>query len=166
MGEGANLGVLCKMSPRTRNIAIALCLATTVLSGVSFVYATDGFYGTAAPSFWKAMHPTTLRQSDDVFLCNSMNGTGSDETFFPILFVSLIPLILFRLIRLQTRPSWIEVCIFGNLSLPFFIGMFTGLVTCADILLTLYIGKNLALGLCLLAWASAAALYLGIGKHR
>ena len=154
------------MSPRTRSIAIVLCLAITVLSGVSFGYATDGFYGTLAPSFWKALHPTTLQQSDDVFLCNSMNGTGSDETFFPILFVTLIPLILFRLIRLQTRPGWIEICVFGILSLPFFICIFSDLASCADILLTLYIGKNLALGLCLLAWASAAALYLGIGKHR
>ncbi len=82
-----------------------------------------------------------------------------------MMFVLLSPLILFRLIRLQTRPSWIEFCIFGILSLPFFIGMYTGPATCADIVLTLYVGKNLALGLCLLAWTFTAALYLSIGKR-
>jgi uncharacterized protein YjeT (DUF2065 family) len=120
------------MNERGRSIALNLCLAITVLSAAAFVYATEGFYGTLAPSFWKALHPKTLQQSDDVFLCNTMNGEGSDETFFPMLFVFLFPLILFRLILsltrplLHSRPSWIEVGVFVILSLPFFLGVSTG----------------------------------------
>ncbi len=73
--------------------------------------------------------------------------------------VLLSPLILRRLVVPETRPSWIEVGVFVALSLPFFLGIFTG-TTCADIALTLYVGKNLPLGLCLIGWMGAAVFYL------
>ncbi len=73
------------MNERGRSIALVLCLTITVLSAAAFVYTSEGFYGTAGPSFWTALHPTNLQQSDDILLCNSMNGEGSDETFLPIL---------------------------------------------------------------------------------
>jgi hypothetical protein len=166
VGESPDIRVLCKMSPRIRSIAIAASLSIMVLSAMVFSLATHGFYGTVAPSLWTALHPTTLQQSDDVFRCSTMNGQGSDDEVFVMLLVLLFPLVLWRLIRLQTPPSWIELCVFGMLSLPFFVGMFAGPATCADITLTLFVGHNPALGVCLVSWFSAAILYFGIGQSR
>ena len=141
-------------------MAIVLCLMITILSCLTFFMATDGFYGTNAPSLWAALHPVTLAQSDDVYLCNFMNGEGSDDALFPALLVLLAPLVPLRLFLRNSSPSWYEFGGFLVLSLPFLLAMFSGLATCADIALTIYVGGNLALALCLGGWFGTLVLYL------
>ena len=147
------------MTPARRSAAILVGLIVTLASASVFVWGTDGFYGTAAPTYWQALHPLTVTQSDDVYRCNSLNGLGTDEEAGAALLVLLFLLVPLRAVCFHWQPPWWEVALFGLLSVPSLLFYFA-MSYCADIPLTIIVGHSLTLATCIAGWFATLGLYL------
>jgi hypothetical protein len=159
MGAREDCNVVRLVTSSRRSMAILLSLTVTVFAALYFFFHTNGFYGTNAVSLWEALHPQTLAQSDDVYLCTSLNGMGSDDNVNVLTLVFLFPLLLVRTVWLRREPGYVEVAVFIALSLPFLFLQYS-VSYCGDIALTLAVGKNLALAGCLTGWVVTLILYL------
>jgi hypothetical protein len=124
-----------------------------------FTYGTDGFYGTVSATYWEALHPQTVAQSDDVGPCSSWNGLETDEEVSVMLLVLLLPLLPLRAAVFHWQPGWWEVALFCFLSAPSLIFHFS-LSYCADIPLTIIVGHNVALAACIAGWVATLIFYL------
>lgn len=154
-----------------RSACIVSSLLVTLVAALVFVLATDGFYGTTASSLWDwdALHPRTMAQSDDVYLCSNFNGEGADDALGVFLVVLLLPSLIVRILLFRRPASWAELVLFASLSTPALVFHFT-VARCADIDLTLVAGRNLPLAALVAGWLVTFVLLLlpraGVGSNR
>lgn len=146
------------MRASVRSAAIVFGLLIAIISALLFFYFTNGFYGTSAESLAEALNPKTLAQSDDIYLCNQLNGLGSDDNMNMLSLVLLAPLLIVRVGRLRKTPGWGETALLFLLSLPAFALFQTA--RCADIVLTVVVGHNVLLVSGLAAWFATLIFYV------
>lgn len=141
------------------------CLVATLASALLFFFGTEGYYGTFEPTLREALQPVGPEQFDNLFLCNSLNGQGSDDDVFTFLLAMLmIPSLVARLVLVRREPAGWEAFMFVLLSAPALLLHF-GINTCANIPLTLIAGHNVALAILILGWCSTLVLLAAAGAR-
>ncbi len=141
------------MISRTRRWFYAVSLASVLLCIFGFLTVSDGFMGRFSRTGWVSW------VEKDSFLCKSLNGEGSDDQFGFFLLSLLVISLLLCILRWSHPVSVAETLLFFALSIPSILFLFN-IARCADVLQTIFVGRNIWAFATVLSWFCAAASLL------